>query len=201
MRRLGVRHVTYALTTDGGKPYSLCENFITPETELIPAWRILRTQKQPNHLSLRSHFLSCCETLGIPGVKEALDHMLTSDYIIANEDRHWNNFGLVRNANTLEWLGFAPVFDSGTSLWYSTNRVGAKTECKPFRSDHNEQIKLVDDFSWFDIDALDGLVNEALEILLPSEDVDSTRGEAIAKAIMERAGQIEQLRKGHKPSV
>ena len=44
--------------------------------------------------------------------------MIVVDFIIANEDRHLNNFGLVRNANTLEWIGVAPIFDSGSSLGY-----------------------------------------------------------------------------------
>jgi len=196
LRRLGINHVTYILSFDGSRPYSLCENFIRPETELIPAWRVLQTKKQPNHISLRDHFFACCDNLGIPGVKSALDRMLTLDYIISNEDRHWNNFGLVRNADTLEWLGFAPVFDSGTSLWYDTNRVGMKTDCKPFRSDHAEQIKLVEDLNWFDIGALDGLEDEIIEIFSPSEDVDQTRGKAIAKAVMERAEFIGQRQNG-----
>ena len=193
MRRLGIVHVTYTLTVDSGKPYSLCENFITPETELIPAWRVLQTQKQPNHVSSRDHFFACCDTLGIPGVRQALDRMLTVDYIICNEDRHWNNFGLVRCADTLEWIGFAPVFDSGTSLWYD-KRVGAKAECKPFRKDHAEQIKLVNDFAWFDIDSLRGLEDEILEILSSSGDVDKERREAMAKAVADRARQIESGR-------
>ncbi len=41
--------------------------------------------------------------------------MIVLDYIIANEDRHLNNFGLLRNAETLEWYGFAPIYDSGSS--------------------------------------------------------------------------------------
>jgi hypothetical protein len=199
MRRLGITHITYTLSVDSGKPYSLCENFITPETELIPAWRVLHTQKKPNHVSPRDHFLSCCETLGIPCVKDALGRMLTADYIICNEDRHWNNFGLIRNADTLEWLGFAPVFDSGTSLWYNTNRVGAGVECKPFRKDHAEQIKLIDDLGWFDIDSLRGLEDEIVEILSASEDVGKGRREAIAKTVAGRAGHIEQDRRKHKP--
>jgi len=192
MRRLGIDHVNYTLTFDGNRPYSLCENFITPETELISAWRILQTQKQPNHRSLRDHFLICCETFGIPGVKDALDQMMIVDYIIVNEDRHLNNFGLVRNAETLEWIGFAPVFDSGTSLWYD-KRVGTKVGCKPFRRDHAEQIKLVSDFSRFDIEALSGLEEEIIEIFSSSEDVDRTRSEAIAKTAMIRARHIVSL--------
>ena len=42
-------------------------------------------------------------------VFERFNKMLKVDYIIANEDRHYNNFGFIRNADTLEWLGLAPV--------------------------------------------------------------------------------------------
>ena len=190
MRRLNIAHVTYTLTFDGGKPYSLCENFITPATELVPAWRVLHTRKQANNRSLRDHFFDCCEALGAPGVKDALGKMLTVDYIIANEDRHWNNFGLVRKAETLEWLGLAPVFDSGTSLWYNTQRVGSPVGCKPLRKDHAEQIKLVEDLSWFDLRALEGLDVEILETLSKSEDADENRRNRIASAVTERCAQI-----------
>ena len=44
--------------------------------------------------------------------------MIVLDYLIVNEDRHQNNFGVVRNAETLEYLGAAPIYDSGTSLWF-----------------------------------------------------------------------------------
>lgn len=201
MRRLGVSHVDYTLTADGDEPYSLCENFVTPETELIPAWRILQTQKQPNDRSLRDHFFVCCGALEMPGVKDALDKMLTVDYIIANEDRHWNNFGCVRNADTLQWLGFAPVFDSGTSLWHNTQRVGSRIESKPFRKRHEEQIKLVEDLGWYDVDMLKGLEDEITGIFAASGEVDEDRRTAIAKAVMERAGQVEHIRRERKPSI
>jgi len=195
MRRLGVTHVNYTLTFDGGKPYSLCENFLTPDTELIPAWRVLQTQKQPNNRSYREHFLHCCETLGATGVKQAIDRMLTVDYIISNEDRHFNNFGLIRNVETLEWIGFAPVYDSGTSLWYNTPFVDSVVECKPFGNSHAKQIKLVDDLSWFDLHALDGLDDEIIETLSKSEPerIDEIRRNRIAAVVMERCKQIEKL--------
>ena len=193
MRRLDISHIPYTLAFDGGKPYCLCENFISPDTELIPAWRVLQTRKRPNDRSLRDHFFDCCETLGAPNVKDALYKLLTVDYIITNEDRHWNNFGLVRNAETLEWLGLAPVYDSGTSLWYDTPHVGSLVECKPFRKKHAEQIKLVEDLSWFSSFALDGLSAEIKEIFTPSERVDEKRREAIVSAVLDRCSHIEKL--------
>jgi hypothetical protein len=57
--------------------------------------------------------------MGIPGTRDAIDCMLTVDYLIVNEDRHLNNFGAVRNADTLEWVAPAPVYDCGISMWYA----------------------------------------------------------------------------------
>ena len=92
MERLGIPHVTYTLTVQEDYPYSVCEDFITPETELIPAWYIMQTVKRPNHVSVYQHYMDCCEALGIPGVREAVDRMIVLDYLIVNEDRHQNNF-------------------------------------------------------------------------------------------------------------
>jgi len=133
MRRLDIPHVTYTLTHDNGKPYCLCENFVDTKTELIPAWRVIQTAKRSNNDSALAHLLRCCEGLGIPNAKPEIDKMLVLDYIIANEDRHYNNFGFIRNAESLEWVGLAPIYDSGTSLWHNTQNVGSQVESKPFR--------------------------------------------------------------------
>jgi len=191
MRRLGISHINYTLIFDNGKPYSLCENFITPDTELIPAWRVKESLKKDNRDSELTHLLRCCDNQGISGAAAAVDKMLALDYIISNEDRHYNNFGFVRNAETLEWLGFSPIFDSGTSLWYNTQFVGRSMGCKPFKKTHEEQIKLVTGLSWFDAGALKGLDCEIIEILSQSETVDAGRRAAIAKAVTGRCGKIK----------
>ena len=76
------------------------------------------------------------------------------DYIIANEDRHLNNFGALRNAETLEWLGMAPIYDSGSSLGYDKSvplmMNAREVICKPFKKHHEELLKLVSDFGWID---------------------------------------------------
>lgn len=194
MRRLGVDHVAYTLTTSDNKPYSLCQTFVTSDIELIPAWQVIQTQKRPNNRSFWDHLSACCEKLGVPDIKDALGRMLTVDYIIANEDRHWNNFGFVRDVDTLAYLDLAPVYDSGTSLWSNTQRVGSPIESKPFRKDPAEQIKLVNDLSWFDMGALQGLDDEIMNIFSESEEVNQTRRAAIATAVMDRARQVERMR-------
>ena len=157
-RRLGIPCVPYTVIWDKGAPYSVCEDFVDENTELIPAWRIIQTRKKDNNTSVYAHFVKCAEALGIPGVREFLDRMIVLDYIIANEDRHLNNFGALRDAETLEWLGMAPIYDSGSSLGYDRGvplmRNDAETVCKPFKKRHSDQLGLVRSFDWIDFDAL-----------------------------------------------
>jgi len=193
MRRLGIPHVDYTLTFDNGKPYSVCETFITSDTELIPALQVRNAFEKDSGNSDLTHLLRCCDALGIPDVSAAIDKMLVLDYIISNEDRHYCNFGFIRDAETLEWLGFAPIYDSGTSLWHNTLFIGRDMKCKPFCQSHDEQIKLVDDLSWFNADVLKGLDDEVAEILSQSEAVGPERRTAIAVSVTERCGKIAKL--------
>ena len=189
-RRLNIPHIPYTLTMLDEYPYSVCEDFITTETELVAAWHICQTQKIPNHISSYQHYLNCCESLGIKGVSDALDRMLTVDYLIVNEDRHFNNFGAVRNANTLEWIGAAPVYDCGTSMWYAQPlqmiRPTAKQPSKPFKNDHAEQIKLVTSFEWLDLSTLNSIEEELGEIVKESAFIDEARRDALCFGLKRR---------------
>ena len=119
--------------------------------------------------------------------------MITLDYIIANEDRHFTNFGFVRNAETLDWLGAAPIFDCGTSLWHNALDVGEPRKCQPFSKTHEEQIRLVSDLRWFDAGTLKGLEQEISEIFSKSRVIGENRAKAIAGAVLNRADAVERL--------
>ena len=161
MKRLGIHHIAYKLIWDKNTPYCLCEDFVNRDIDLVPAWRIYQTKRKPNNVSVYKHFLDCAQELGIPDVPSFLDRMLVTDYLIANEDRHFNNFGALRNAETLEWLGMAPIYDSGSSFGYDKVPgeilAGKNIVCKPFKKDHIDQLKLVKDFSWVRIKNLSGI--------------------------------------------
>jgi len=189
--RLGIGHVCYDSIWEHDEPFSVCEDFITSETELVSAYHVMKTMKKPNSMSEYDFYLQCAEALGVADVREQTEKMLTLDFIIANEDRHYNNFGLVRNAVTLKWLGVAPIYDCGTSLWYNTVESQIKPSSpalpsKPFRKTHSEQIKLVTDFSWLDLQKLDGIEDEAREILSASQYISETRKEILCAALRER---------------
>lgn len=207
MERLGIPHVPYALTWDKGAPYSVCEDFITENTELIPAWRIYQSQKKSNSTSVYQHFVDCCGALGIKDVVPFLDRMIVLDYLIANEDRHLNNFGALRDPETLEWLGMAPIYDSGSSLGYDKLpgqiRAGKGVVCKPFKNHHDGQIKLVTSFDWIDFDKLadvEDLVTETLTAGDAGDYIDENRVRAITGSVQGRVADLKQLAMTHRPA-
>lgn len=199
MERLGIPHVPYAVIWHGGAPYSVCEDFVTMDTELVSAWRIFQTRKKSNSTSVYRHFVDCCEALGIRDAVAFLDRMIVVDYLIANEDRHMNNFGVLRDAETLEWLGFAPIYDSGSSLGFDKMpamiRSGRDVACKPFEKSHEKQLGLVDDFSWVDFGALSDM-EELVVGVLSADGAEEWVGEDRIRAILEtlqgRIGKLSQ---------
>lgn len=200
MERLGIPCVEYSIVWDSGLPYSVCEDFVTVDTELVSAWHILQTQKEPNNVSLYQHFINCCEKLGVMNIVQDLDKMLVLDYIIANEDRHLNNFGLLRNAETLEWLGFAPIYDSGSSLSYdklaSQIRLQTEITCKPFKKNHLDQVKLVSNFSWIDFDKLldvGDIIREVFAEEKAKEFIDESRIESIIDGVKKRIETLQEI--------
>lgn len=45
----------------------------------------------------------------MPEIRKALDQMIVLDYLLVNEDRHLNNFGVVRKAESLKYMCAAPI--------------------------------------------------------------------------------------------
>ncbi len=203
MDRLNIPHIPYTVVFDDeGEPYSICEDFVTRDTELVSAWRVMQTMKKDNSTSVYQHYLNCCEMLGVKDMVHAMDQMIVVDYIIANEDRHQNNFGLVRDANTLEWLSPAPVFDSGSSLGYDKlpGQIlsGKNVECKPFKKTHEEQLKLVSSFDWVDFQALTGLNEDIRKVFENAEEyIDETRINAIISYVENRIEQVQSFAMSH----
>lgn len=202
MDRLGIDHVPYSVMWLDGKPYSVCKDFVTKDTELISAWRVLQLRPKANHENEYLHYVNICKELGID-IVPALDRMIVIDYIIANEDRHFNNFGLLRNADTLEWIGAAPIFDSGTSLWYNKSASRFKSNdiiCKPFKRSHGEQLKLVSSFDWIDFSKLRGIEDEILKVLYENNAVryvEAERAKVIAKEARNRIDALKSFAESH----
>lgn len=169
-------YVEYLLDGSGLSAGCLCADFVSDEEEYIPALYVQQVLASTDGADEYRHYLDCCDFLGAKGAKEALDRMIVCDDILANSDRHFRNFGIVRNVETLR-CRCAPIFDSGSSLWCSVgfdalSRGERSFASKQFYENPGRQLLLVDDFSWFHPSRLEGFVDEAMEILALDEAIE-----------------------------
>ncbi len=198
LERLGIEHIPYTLAWMDDKPYSVCNNFVTKTSELISAARVMQIRPKANDENGYLHFVNICKSFGID-IVPMLDRMIVFDYIIANEDRHYGNFGLLRDPETLEWIGAAPIFDNGTSLWHDrlTSQIPtADLICKPFKKTHGEQLSLVTSFGWLDLSALDGIEDDIFSIFDDEKArkyIDSGRAEMITLQVRKRINRLSEI--------
>ena len=115
----GIEHVKYALKRTEGKniPYSECNCMVDEKIEYINAQCVMESEEYSRKDPYK-HYLDICKKNGLANSKKKIDEMIAIDFIIGNEDRHRGNFGILRNADTLEWLKTAPVFDNGNCLFF-----------------------------------------------------------------------------------
>ena len=106
---MGLDAVAYELENWKGILASRCKLFTDINTAYIPIGRIVR----------EGGLKACLEyyrQLG-PEAYEQIKSMLVFDAVIYNEDRHFGNFGVLRDNHTGKVTSAAPVFDNGMSLF------------------------------------------------------------------------------------
>ncbi len=116
--------VKYSLIADGLKICSICQNFIDADTEFVPVSHVYyKAERNKKKDTIYEHIVKQSVAYGLNEqyVKNYLDTMITSDYIMHNTDRHLNNFGYIRDVDSGRILGFAPLFDSGSAFSASNN--------------------------------------------------------------------------------
>ena len=169
-KRLGFNHVSYSLDTYKDTVVSFCPCFITKDTELITCFQIRNDMLRNDNIKDYEEYINILEEHGISDARIKMENMYIIDYLIMNEDRHLNNFGIIRDVNTLEWLDVAPIFDNGQSLnitYYDNEELHISGEgrlfyeVKPF----DEIIKVVKDIKRIDLSKLDGIVEWFDELL------------------------------------
>ena len=69
----------------------------------------------------------------------------------------------------------------------------AKVGCKPFKTDHEEQIKLVSSFDWIDLNALYGIDEELRELVRGSMFIDEKRCDALCRALKSRVDMLTDV--------
>lgn len=198
--RLGFNHVPYTLDTYKDMVVSKCPCFITKDTELITAYQIKNNMPRYSAEEDFEDYVKCLEENGIENAREKIENMYILDYLIMNEDRHLNNFGIIRDVNTLKWLDVAPIFDNGMALNiqdYNEEEVIVSGhgrlfyEVKPF----DDIIKVVKDITRIDVSKLEDLPECFDKLLHKYQNITGMSDKRIYRLCVLLQRQINKLKK------
>jgi hypothetical protein len=110
---MGINAVIYDLEKWKGILASTCKLFTDIDTSYIPIGRIVR---EGGIEAVIEHYYNLGEDF-----KTSINDTLVFDALIYNCDRHFGNFGVLRNNKTGRIIAPAPIFDNGISLFnYAT---------------------------------------------------------------------------------
>ncbi len=198
-KRLGFEHVEYTIDIVKEKVVSKCACLTTKNTEIIPAYQIIHSEEKNKNIIDYENYIKILEEKGIKDARIKLENMYILDFLIMNEDRHLNNFGIIRDVNTLKWLNVCPIFDNGQSLNmqdYNDEEVVISGqgrlfyEVKPF----DEIIKIVKDIKRIDASNLDGVVEWFDDILHKYQYITNISDTRINKLCILLNRQINKLK-------
>ena len=108
-QRMQLHHVHYDLVKWKNILASKCKLFTDINTAYIPVGYIVRS----GGLKACLDFFASVSDNALDDIKS----MLVFDALIYNEDRHFGNFGVLMDSRTCKFIGAAPVFDNGISLF------------------------------------------------------------------------------------
>lgn len=105
--------------------YCICESFTSDALELVSAYDIIESVKRPNSVSFYEHLIHVCVDHGLKEniVRSFLEYQILTDFIFTNTDRHLRNIGVLRDTNTLQFIGMAPIFDTGNAMFWKNPRL------------------------------------------------------------------------------
>ncbi len=176
--RLGLHAIPYEVELYENNLVSVCKCITDENTDLVTAGDVLLTGNPPQDKFQLSYYISLLEEHGIHDAKKCLSDMLVLDFLLMNTDRHNQNHGILVDANTMEWKGVAPIFDTGTGLGCldGDEEVLAHehyNDCKLFNSrnfSHDLLLQYID-LNAYDFSKLDGLPRQYGEKLLQFQPV------------------------------
>lgn len=114
-----------AVSSENNSICAKCESFTNDHLEFIPAYEVLQSEKLSNSKSFYDQYINLCVKHGIDyeRIQIYMDYQTMTDFILSNSDEHLLNFGILRNTDTMQLVGPAPIFDSGNSMFFSDERI------------------------------------------------------------------------------
>lgn len=177
-RRLNLDYCDYKLDVINNQLVSKCSNFLTKDEEIISACDIMELEQKNKNTSDYEHYISILEDHGITDARKKMSDMYLVDYT----DRRMKNYGVIRNIKTLKWERVIPIFDTGNSL--QTDQII-----------YDINIYNLSYIEKYDLNKLDGLVDELKDILNKYGDLielSGTRSENTLEGFKNRINNLQK---------
>ena len=204
LQNTDISHVVYEeMKAEDNAVISCCESFTSEQIEFVPAYEVLRSRKLRNNRSDFDQFLDICAEHGIDRevMHRFMDYMLLSDFVISNTDRHLQNFGLLRNTDTMELIGPAPIFDCGNSMFFNLDlkrplsRIELlEQEISSFHRSEEKMLKHIADRRILDMDKLPASAD--VEAFYAAYDFPDARAEAVACSYENKLQLLNEFQHG-----
>ncbi len=166
-------YTPYSLVEIKGKEYDygcMSESFVGPGEELVSAYAVMTSEKKPEDMTDYEFLIEKAAGLGADAevLRADLEYQIVSDYLLSNIDRHMENIGFIRDADTLRIKRMAPIFDTGRAFCgrgvvpYTEEEID-EIEVNSFERTENGLLGLLRGRSSFDLSkAIPGEVIEEL---------------------------------------
>lgn len=197
----GISYTLYKVGLADKKFVSFCPCFTDINWEFVPAMDLITEYPAAYGEKPYQHYLGILESLHVPDARKELDAMLCLDYLIANVDRHYNNFGVLYNRKE-QVFRTVPLFDSGTSMYKDIAEqfidpdedinMRPFSEYGPFvkASAQMANVKLFPDA---DVDKLQDIFEQYGTMLIEQKIVPESRAEKLKEALIVREQNLLRL--------
>ena len=180
-----------------------CDSFTSENVEFVPAYEVLRSRKLRSGRYDADSFIDICEENGLDRkeMQHFLDYLILSDFAVSNTDEHLQNFGVLRNTETMELIGPAPVFDTGNSMFFSEKGIKplSRTEllsCRisSFHSEEEKMLKHVKDRKVLDPQLLPS--QDEVRSFYESNGISAERASFIAGSYANKISMLQDFTNG-----
>ena len=199
MQLSGINHVEYGLIRNKSNniPLSICKCMADKDTDFITAQTVLDMELKENRNEY-DRFIQICGKYGINDAKERIDEMIVLDYLIGNTDRHTGNFGIIRNAENLEWIKIVPVFDNGNSFCHNINYIddinkNINSLCMWMGGGNYEKLNLIDYPQWYSKEKGNKFINTVINGFNKNEKMTEKKKNDLNNIFKIRIKELEKL--------
>lgn len=182
---------------------SKCKSFIEPGLEFVPSLEIIYSTAGVNSESQYERFIRICVENGMSEeiVRDFLDYQTLTDFIITNTDRHNENYGVLRDIDSLKFVKPAPIFDSGNSMLHSytgnTPLDSVELLSMTITAMHDKEermLKHINNRNIVDVDSLPEF-NDIVE-LYTSFGIPEQKALVISNAYLTKVSMVKEFQKG-----